>query len=667
MRTRFRRRSGGQDTTLSSDDDGGDGGDEASLANLRFFMPAAAAAANGEETSSSGSGDDSIIPAYADDATVSLTGTVNDEEPRRAPRASKRIRVPPPAARAAPTPVSFAAAAPPVPRRLQPVLSAPAYHVVDPEQASRYEAAARGPPDTLAAFMEEYRPPRAGDALAKYAAWTRRVFDFRRRLDDDPWYRGVAQVAAYAGLPLEKLVYVPKLDPPRRATGPLEFGSFAVPPLLPTLAPPPPAAAAPAPPGVPPDVFLRLTEEIGTARELVGRYTAIQEQQAVDLKRLRKERSADVDRWKAAFDAGIAENEARVAEMQRQYDALVAKNKALADRLMLRATVVPESSAQRHTVISGVKYSKTYMDELDAIRAGWNDVIASLTLVPRLRAAAETARAARAATDAADAAAVAAADAVVAAADAALAAASTPMAVAAADAARRAKTQELTEREAGLSNLRRLEARIEADAAVPPAPAPETTGLILEHPGYAPNQGLALEMIRARFPQTLRHATVRAFEQSRTCARFFSLIVASHFSRGFFMVGQRSARASDYERYADAISYAMQQFRFAELDPRTGTVELRYDAIAEVREAAGARAGAACQTSLQYATTPYVGRGGASSVHYQQSQIAAAYGLRSSILEDVSEFGPLSDADARRSPYGGRGIGFGSARFGGGR
>ena len=157
---------------------------------------------------------------------------------------------------------------------------------------------------------------------------------------------------------------------------------------------------------------------------------------------------------------------------------------------------------------------------------------------------------------------------------------------------------ELKRQEAALAVLR----RVETSVAGPNLDDPNVTGLVFTNPAYPANQILARDMIRTRYPQTLRDVTVEQFEQSKTCGSFFALIAASLLSRGYFVAGRRILRASDYKRYEEGVAHGMMQMRFAVIVG--ASVELQYNDIADFRNAAAARA-PACHGSLLYATTPY--------------------------------------------------------------
>lgn len=86
------------------------------------------------------------------------------------------------------------------------------------------------------------------------------------------------------------------------------------------------------------------------------------------------------------------------------------------------------------------------------------------------------------------------------------------------------------------------------------------------NPAYVSQLRIGRDMLRAKYPDTLRYVTVSALEESPDAAGFFALLVGSLYSRGQFSGGRRPLRASDYKRYAEGAAYAMLQMRYARFD-----------------------------------------------------------------------------------------------------
>ena len=95
------------------------------------------------------------------------------------------------------------------------------------------------------------------------------------------------------------------------------------------------------------------------------------------------------------------------------------------------------------------------------------------------------------------------------------------------------------------------------------------------NPAYVSQLRIGRDMLRSKYPDTLRNVTVSALEESEDAAGFFALLVGSLYSRGQFSGGRRPLRASDYKRYAEGAAYAMLQLRYARFDGERVTLDWR--------------------------------------------------------------------------------------------
>jgi len=171
--------------TLSSDDDDDD---ESFASPSRFnnFMP------------SRHDDDDSIISMEADDATLHVDAGVREQPAPSLP--------PPP---------------PPAPVPVHSGNDFPVSFIVDDEQARRFAT------DEASDLARDSRPPAPSRPLAEHLTWERRELGFRKRLADDRDYQLAVMISAQAGVPINKLIYVPPPVPvvaPPRPVVPVDGG-----------------------------------------------------------------------------------------------------------------------------------------------------------------------------------------------------------------------------------------------------------------------------------------------------------------------------------------------------------------------------------------------------------------------------------------------------------
>jgi len=582
---------GRESTTMSSDDDDDD---DASV-NVRAFLPTHAH-----------DDDESILQARADDATLSARHVASDDDeeeappPRRLTR-SKRVRV-----SGADADVRT--------------------HVENPEQAALYRTTE--PPEAL---YEQYARPTPLATIDEHVTWMRAVRDARRALEDEPFYQQAVLVAGYAGITVDELVYVNRPKPPSRA--PSFVGTYDQTSILNRLVggsggggnvPPQPA---PAQPVLVADVLdamrqqqtkqqkalLKATRRLERVKKELEDYQAKYDEETKKTKK--KNDILVLQRGKISELQDELENaKGEIDELKEGFEQIVVKLQAKIDRL----------NEERNIFEGGD-------EEASEERVGTIPPSPQSPLARKQRTKRTNAQFALSGDNAAYQAAVQTyLD------DLALLLA--PGAVLDVE-----QIERLRRREQVFLQMRRAQRNLsELEES-------RVTGDIRLAPTYTANQALAIDMVRLRFPQTLREATIDSFERSTTCRSLFALLTAALVQRGFFVSGRHGpTRASDYKRYEDGITYAMLQFRFAEL--QGPTVEMRYDRVAEFRDAAAARARPACHTSLKYGTTPYMAA--------PRSALSSAYALRSALLSSGA-YAPLDARDAARSPYGQRGIAFG--------
>ena len=314
---RRHRRARDTTTTLSSDDD--DDGDEsnvdeASYARLASYMPSTSNRLLLDDDDDDDDDDDeSIIPLRADDATLSFGGGGDDDTSLPAAAAPAAASS---SSRAAP---SSSRAAPPV-------------------AAAKRERASRTFPTTGASFRsyhivddERYQSYRAGDVDTSVppdnvAGWIQRRIDFRERLETLPWYRQAVMVAAYAGVPLKDIVYIPSVNARRRRTslfgGGGSVGGIGDTSFLNRLvrfrgdAQPAPAAPQPAPAAGGADVeeqLRSLLEQQTALRQAVERIDTKAERHVVELQKriaeLRAEQQASLVKGLETVDKELSKRE----------------------------------------------------------------------------------------------------------------------------------------------------------------------------------------------------------------------------------------------------------------------------------------------------------------------------------------------------------------------
>lgn len=611
MRTRLRRSRFDAATTLSDDDDDSD---ESSLApRIESFMSATTRRRRRTEA------DGSFIDVRADDETLGAAAAASSAESTLAPPslASPPPSPPPPPSSSSRRPATAA----PTTVRSATLPTFETYHVVDPEQYRRFRAGD---------IRDDVLPPADAAPSEVHAQWAKRQVDFRRRLDDQPWYRQATLVAAYAGVPLEDIVYIPSVHERRRRTrfgGGTTGGTFGTQRGR--------------------DLFLNRLFEGQLPREVGGggggeRPSPQAELRARGLraniehtKRKQARNKHDQDTWTREIAEltqtndvlrGLEDtdtnrkqleaNAAAIATLQTKLVAARDEATTLADTLRDYETrlrnddnvdadiaLPPESEArlrpQQQTVVSG--YSEQYNEGMRRLKEDMQAVVGSdePASLDRLR--------------------------------------------------------RLEQRREQLAILRRIEDQTTAtvrDGVDLPLKRPETTGLVFVNPTFPAHQQMALTMVRQRFPQTLAATTIQSFESSETCATLFAQITAALFSRGVFVSGRRPQRASDYSRYEDGVEFAMRQLRFARLDARRRTVEMNYGAVAEFRNAAAARS-PQCSTTLTYASTPYYGGAGVVASSPQTRELDSMRRLRD-LVGSSPGFMPLVGRAASTSPYGDR-------------
>lgn len=630
-------------TTLSDDADSNNSVESASLAHVASLLPV-------KRTKT--------IPLVADDATLSFGGGSNsdddesDSEPAFPPSGAK-TRVGP------------------LPRREDLAFDIPPieddktaddrFVVYDRDQFNRFRDM------DAAAFANTYRPPTYGDSRATYVNWVRYELTQQRRLDEHPVYRQAQMVAAYAGMRLQELVATPSIEPTRRPR-PSFVGHETS--LLNQLTRPRGSVPLPEPPeGRAPDTaaaLAKITEELDAVRAALATNTTLLESHSTEMDKLTKKIEKDVEA--VLEDTGEWED---LDDILAEINEIVASAPSSPPRTTREQGTVPSTpvaptspkgqrrptaprgrppvrqiatDSTRRTALKyvGAKYLLNHLKKLKVHMSAAPPDLGDVAENPALYAIDPDEK-----EPIAD--------------EEGLPGAPEPEPKRdEPDDEEVQRLKRLSERIAVqvrhyqlLESKRAYERRLEADRRQDAFNATVGfTGSIFKHPDWYAHQQLARDMVRQRFPQTLRACTIESFEESTSCATIFALLTAALFDRGFFVAAKRPQRASDYGRYRDGVMYAMQQLRFAYMDGRTHTVEMNYSDVAEFRDAARARA-PECSSSLSYGTTPYR----TSSSSYSGAEESAS-ALRRTLLRSPY-FEPLIGPQARRSPYGYQHISFG--------
>jgi len=427
----------------------------------------------------------------------------------------------------------------------------------------------------------------------QYVGWIRRQFDLRKKLSDQPWYQQAQMVAAYAGMSIDELVYIPSLQAARTSDQPLVI----VPQRYEALMEPSPFNYESV---VPESVRRNVPGATTTPAQHQADIDAALLAMLDEIEREETERnsmSADSE------DGVTAPEEATPARPRvvnrrapqqpdgprmRRANSLPALPRNI---FFTETTARPLFTALHHAARSGA--SPEYVAHLEALRQELLELIGD-----------------------------------------------TPNS----DAAARGLVRRIYQRNRMMNLLASVEKRQERAAAAEAAP-----NVAFLEPKHVRNQQLARDMIRLRFPRRLGTATVDQFERSETCASLFALVVSSLASRGMFVGGRRQLRGGDYKRYEDGVGYAMSQLRWAGINRQSDTVEIDMNALSSHHDDAAAR-NPWCTRSNRYGSSSSAtgGWGGGAPLGFGAA-------LKRGLLSSPG-FGPLTGADAARSAYGKRNV-----------